>query len=237
VPYGHPMVDPKPLRPRARRESSLGKLIERVSVDIVDLRVLETELSAIGPVEVKSDQFDGEGASVDAFTEHGYRSLEDLSLYARNPDNYSQALSLDLNRERAFIYNHDRSDHLLAGVELRAEQICRARVRRSGVWGERLCIPLFFLTILVGCLSVAVASEAQRAGATTISAWWLVAVGVCLALALTAAALSKFVRGEILLVSREEAPGWLVRNRDGLLVQIVGGAVVLVLGFVLGRVS
>jgi hypothetical protein len=231
------MDDPKPLRPRARLEKNRGRFLNRVAVDIVDLRVIETELLPIGPVKVTSDQFEGEAASVDEFAKQGYKSLEHIKIEAKNPDKYLQNLSVDFDRDRAFIHSLDNSDHLLAAVELRVEQICRARVRRSGLWAARLTLPLVAL-VAVGILALSVvAGELEDRGETTMPVWWLAMPVVPLLLACATGTVAKVAKGEILLVSRDEAPGWFARNRDGLAVQFLGGVGVLVLGIVIGRLS
>jgi hypothetical protein len=109
------MVEPKPLRPRARRGGSTGKTVERVSLDIVDLRVIESELSAIGPIILTSEQFEGEAASVDEFTNHDLQSLDELSFSVQDPETFRRPISVDLTRERAFIWIRDTS-HALAGA-------------------------------------------------------------------------------------------------------------------------
>jgi hypothetical protein len=227
------MVEPKPLRPRARRGGSTGKTVERVSLDIVDLRVIESELSAIGPIILTSEQFEGEAASVDEFTNHDLQSLDELSFSVQDPETFRRPISVDLTRERAFIWIRDTS-HALAGAQLQVEQILRTRRRRVGVWAERVTLPLCFAAPL-SFLALATFAGERKNGQDVLAVGWLVIPLGLLLLALAAGMTSRFTRGQILLVPRQQAPGWLTRNRDALIVQILGGAVLLLLGVVIGR--
>lgn len=47
-------------------------------------------------------------------------------------------------------------------------------------------------------------------------------------------AIARMCPGKIMLESRDAVPGWFKRNRDGLSVQVIGGAVVLFIGIGIG---
>lgn len=221
------------IRPRVRVAGDDSRTVERVALDIVDIRALQAEMAALGPVELTSEQFSGEAESVDEFLGHGRTSLEHLRIESRSTDVW-RSLSVTMDRERAHIFTHGDDDHLLAGVQLRVEQILRGRSRVFAVFVSHMTFPLGLAAFAALSVIASLMETSDSAGATVPSEILLLpaALGI---LALVGWIVSKTAQGEILLVPREERPGWMKRNRDSLMVQVLGGVVVLIAGIAIGR--
>jgi len=202
----------------------------------MDLRAIETEISAIGPVQVSSDDFEGTVASIEEFTHTGAKTLKTVKFRA---ENYSPGRYVDLtvlvDTESAFLSGSD-DDHQVAGVQIKIEQILKSRQRRFIVACSRTIAPLIFVgASSVFGASVAIAVLVKSSRASTILA--LVVCAVLVALGLVFWAVGRFMRGEIMLELREARPTWFARNRDALVVQTIVGVVLLGVGYLLGRVT
>jgi len=202
----------------------------------MDLRAIETEISAIGPVQVSSDDFEGTVASIEEFTHTGAKTLKTVKFRA---ENYSPGRYVDLtvlvDTESAFLSGSD-DDHQVAGVQIKIEQILKSRQRRFIVACSRTIAPLIFVgaSFFFGA-SIVAAVLVKSSRASTILA--LVVCAVLVALGLVFWAVGRFMRGEIMLELREARPTWFARNRDALVVQTIVGVVLLGVGYLLGRVT
>lgn len=207
--------------------------MRRTRLDIMDLRAIETEISAIGPVQVSSDEFEGTAASIEEFTDTGAKTLKTVQFSAENysPDR-GVRLVVVVDTDSAFLTGSD-DDHQVAGVQIKIEQILKSRQRRFIVACSRTIAPLIFFGAFI-CLTVA-AVLPKSSRASTILA--LVVCAVLAALGLVFLAVGRFVRGEIMLELREARPTWFARNRDALVVQTIVGVVLLGVGYLLGRVT
>lgn len=205
----------------------------RPRLDIMDLRAIETEISAIGPVEVSSEEFEGKAASIDEFARTGAKTLKTVKFRAENytPGRYVQ-LTVLIDAESAFLTGSG-DDHQVAGVQITIEQLLRSRQRRFVVACRRTIAPLVFFGASI-CLMVAVVlPKTSRADIIL-----LLAIGVALgALGLAVWSVGKFVRSEIMLEMREARPTWLARNRDAVVVQTIVGIVLLGAGYLVGRTT
>ena len=77
----------------------------------MDLRAIETEISAIGPVEVSSEEFEGKAASIDEFARTGAKTLKTVKFRAENytPGRYVQ-LTVLIDAESCLLYTSDAAD-------------------------------------------------------------------------------------------------------------------------------
>ena len=199
----------------------------------MDLRAIETEISAIGPVQVSSEDFEGTVASIEEFTHTGAKTLKTVKFRAEDfsPGRYVD-LTVLIDTESAFLSGSD-DDHQVAGVQIKIEQILKSRQRRFIVACSRTIAPLIFLGAFICLMVASVLAKSSRA--STILA--LVVCAVLAALGLVSWAVGRFVRGEIMLELREARPTWFARNRDALVVQTIVGVVLLGVGYLLGRVT
>ena len=69
------MTESTPLRPRGPKSKRDYRFIDRPRLDINDLLAIENEMGSIGSVRVTSDQFTGEGSSVNEFRKTDFRNL------------------------------------------------------------------------------------------------------------------------------------------------------------------
>jgi hypothetical protein len=197
----------------------------------MDLRAIETEVSAVGPVEVTSDQFDGKAETIEEFVQSGARSLDSLDFRAyRQKLRIGDHVWVSIDGDRAYL-GGDTNDHQVAGVLSKVEQIMRVRQRTfaehcssSAPW---IIGPSFSLLA-----SAALLTSGQREKLPV--AVWAVAAAV-LAAGVAAALVGRFAHGGILLESRESTPSWFRRNRDEIVVQLAVALFVLAIGYVLGR--
>lgn len=199
----------------------------------MDLRAIETEISAIGPVQVSSDEFEGTAAGIEEFTHTGAKTLKTVKFSAENnsPGRYIH-LAVLVDTDHAFLTGSD-DDHQVAGVQIKIEQILKSRQRRFIVACSRTIAPLIFLGAFICLMVASVLAKSSRA--STILA--LLVCAVLAALGLVFWAVGRFVRGEIMLELREARPTWFARNRDALVVQTIVGVVLLGVGYLLGRVT
>ena len=203
----------------------------------MDLRAIETEISAIGPVQVSSDEFEGTAAGIEEFTHTGAKTLKTVKFRA---ENYSPGRYVDLtvlvDTESAFLSGSD-DDHQVAGVQIKIEQILKSRQRRFILACSRTIAPLIFVgaSFFFGASMVAAVLVKSSRASTTLAL--VVVCAVLVALGLVFWAVGRFVRGEIMLELREARPTWFARNRDALVVQTIVGVVLLGVGYVLGRVT
>ena len=233
------------LRPRGPKEERF-KVVPRVLLDITDLRAIENELSVVGPVEVTSDEFQGTAASIDEFVQTGAKSLESVAFSADIPRERpasrpvdfpdlpgSPGLKVSVSKDRVYVHTFASENRLVSGVAVKVEQICRARSRRLAEKLPNLAFGFAGLGFVLWAISGAFEGQDKR---VTTTAAALILSGVALLLCAAIAALvAKFSKGGILLVRREERPGWFQRNKDGLAVQVIGGLVVLGAGILIGR--
>ena len=221
------------LRPRGPKPKAQGRLVRRTRLDIMDLRAIETEIGAIGPVKVSSDEFEGTAASIEEFALTGAKTLKTLSFVA---ENYTPGrpvrLDVLIDTESAFLTGSE-DDHQVAGVVIKIEQILRSRQRRVVVRCRRTIAPLVFLGAWI-CLMVALVLSKNSRGSMLIA---LALSAVLAALGVAAWTFGKFARGDIILELREARPTWFARNRDTLVVQTMVGIVLLGVGFLLGKAA
>lgn len=226
------MSEIQPLRPRGPKSRDYLR-VKRVRLDITDLRAIETALHGIGDVEVTSEQFAGKGQSIDDFIPTGAKTLKhvmlDGSSYINGKYSYLRVM---LDPTKAFL-SGSPDDHLVAGVILSIEQILRSRQRRFAKFcadylaSGGLLSGLFAL-FLAGLVSTGKNAKPELGLKIAVPGFIAVTIG------LAAFVIGRMYPGEILLVSRDAVPGWFKRNRDGLTVQVVGGAVVLFIGIGIG---
>jgi hypothetical protein len=227
-------MSPEPtLRPRGPKPKAQGRSVQRTRLDIMDLRAIETEISAIGPVKVSSDEFEGTAASIEEFARTGAKTLKTLTFTAENstPGRYVRLVVM-IDTESAFL-SELGDDHQVAGVEIKIEQILKSRQRRFVVACRRTITPFVLLGAWI-CLMAAAALSKSSRGSALIA---LALAATLFALGLAAWMVGKFARGDIILESREARPTWFARNRDPLVVQTLVGIVLLVVGFLLGKVT
>jgi hypothetical protein len=227
-------MSPEPtLRPRGPKPKAQGRLVRRTRLDIMDLRAIETEISAIGPVKVSSDEFAGTAASIEEFALTGAKTLKTLTFEAENstPGRFVR-LWVIIDTESAFL-TEIGDDHQVAGVEIKIEQILKSRQRRFVLACSRTIAPLVFLGASI-CLMVAVVLPKNSRGSIIIA---LALSAALAALGLAAWTVGKFARGDIILELREARPTWFARNRDTLVVQTLVGMVLLGVGFLLGKAA
>jgi hypothetical protein len=206
-------------------------MLHRVRVDLTDLRSIETELSVIGPLEIKSDQVEGTAESIEEFTRLDVEQLDSITMTATKKDTW-RYLRVNIDRETAFLTGSD--DALIAGVRGSVEQLLRRRRLRFVQFLATAGTPLFaflgFTGAGAGIAAIASDGGSGAVGVLLVGGGFLIAAGV-------AFILGRVQTGQVLLVSRAAQPGWFKRNRDGLIVQTVGGLIVLVVGFVAGRLT
>ena len=124
-------MSPEPaLRPRGPKPKAQGRLVPRTRLDIMDLRAIETEIGAIGPVKGSSDEFEGTAASIEEFALTGAKTLKTLTFAAENstPGRFVR-LWVIIDTESAFL-TETGDDHHVAGLEIKIEQILKSRQRR-----------------------------------------------------------------------------------------------------------
>jgi hypothetical protein len=221
------------LRPRGPMSKAQGRLVRRTRLDIMDLRAIETEIGAIGPVKVSSDEFEGTAASIEEFARTGAKTLKTVRFQAENstPGRFVR-LFVMIDTESAFLTGSE-DDHQVAGVEIKIEQILRSRQRRFVVACSRTIAPLVLCGSFI-CLMVAVVLPKTSRGSILIALTLFAALA---ALSLAAWTVGKFARGDIILELREVRPTWFARNRDTLIVQTLVGIVLLGVGFLLGKAT
>jgi hypothetical protein len=222
------------LRPRGPKSKDY-LFVKRVRLDITDLRAIETALHGIGDVEVTSEQFAGKGQSIDDFIPTGAKTLEHVMLegsnHAYGKPQYSY-LRVMLDPTKAFL-SGSADDHLVAGVILSIEQILRSRQRRFAKFcADYLAsiglMPGLAALFLAGLVGTGKNAKPELGFELAVPGFIAVTIG------LAAFVIGRLCPGEIMLVSRDAVPGWFKRNRDGLIVQVVGGAVVLFIGIGIG---
>lgn len=223
------MPDVPSLRPRGpQAKTSLH--LQRVRLDITDLRAIETELHGIGDLEVTSDQFEGKAKSIDEFVLTGVKTLSHVVFGASSygaADPQPKYLTVTLEPTDAYVRGSD--DRIIAGVFVNIELLLRSRQRRLVQW---CASNLPIAGILVGMPFVlATGLLATHIPLSSVLLVYLIAV-ICLAIA--GVVIDRMCPGAILLESRDAVPGWFKRNRDGLSVQVIGGAVVLFIGIGIG---
>lgn len=221
------------LRPRGPKSRDCLR-VKRVLLDITDLRAIESVLHRIGDVEVTSDQFEGKGQSIDDLLPTGAKTLAHVMLegsnYVYGKPSYSY-LRVMLDPTKAFL-SGSPDDHLVAGVIVSIEQILRSRQRRVATFcadhlasgGLILGSLLMFLAVIVGTGS----RNANLSMSLALAGFTAMGTGIF------AFAIAQFCPGKIMLESRDAVPGWFKRNRDNLIVQVGGGAVVLFIGVGIG---
>lgn len=125
----------------------------------MDLRAIETEMSAIGPMEVTSDEFDGTVSSIEEFLKTGALSLKSVQ-FRSSAFSATRHVSLYVvvDEERAFITGSD-DDHEVAGVQARVEQILRARQPKFALACGSAAPWLFLPFITMGAIGTALLSS------------------------------------------------------------------------------
>lgn len=226
---------PRP-RPRARRVGGRNVWLDRVDLDLIDLRTIETEMAALGWARVESDQFEGRAESVDAFAGQGIRSVDSLNISGHADDFSFGLVSLRLSEGGSALLTLDRPDDpRAAGVHAHVEQFLRTRVRKVGRFASRAAAPLFFGSLVVLSLVFSYADAQFESGATHVSNWWLVPPAALFLGSVGAGLTARALRGRVLLVTRDEVPGWLSRNRDNLSTNLVVALVTAVVTFAVTR--
>ncbi|MBM9466974.1 hypothetical protein [Nakamurella leprariae] len=219
------------LRYRGPRREGIG-LIDRVVLDLSDLKFIEDELRSIGALEVTSDEYSGRAKSVEDFVVEGVKSLDSVR-FSATPHQKFHSLSVSVNRLYASVYSSMEDDRAVEGVRRVLEDFLRTRVRRfyrfaSGV-GTALGLLGFALFTVAGTL---VREGDQRPSGAT---YWLLGVGaVAILLGGGAVLYASTAKGAIWLVRREDRPGWIRRNRDVLTVQVVSNVIALAVGVFVG---
>ncbi|WP_020391712.1 hypothetical protein [Kribbella catacumbae] len=206
------MATGKPLRPRGPKNDA-PIYISRVRLDITDLQAIETAMSAIGAIEITSDQVDGVAETMDEFKVLSLPALDTIKFRADRTDPYGY-LILMIDRKGAFL-NQSGSNPVIAGVRVSLEQLLRSRQRRAvqhlARWGWAAVSVVGAIALSVGAVLTAGEGKNVRIGISLATG----GVGLYL-LSLLLYLGTKRLTGEILLESRTARPGWFARNRDGL---------------------
>ncbi|WP_066587809.1 hypothetical protein [Cellulomonas timonensis] len=212
---------------RLRAESSRAPVVRRPRPDILDLRAIQTELRALGEVTITSSAIEGEAGDIDDVVALGIQSLNDLRMVGSTlaPHRW---LTVSLDRDVARTSGPEH-DSLVAGVELRVLGILRPHRNRVAQWCDTWA-PLAVIGV-----SVLASILADLASDGTSVGLQITAVGVVVAVAMMMFGWRS--KGRIMLVRRDDAPSWLARNRDSLIVDSLVGVLLLVGGFVLGKAA
>ena len=200
----------------------------------MDLRAIQTEVSAVGPVEVTSDQFSGTAETIEDFVAESARTSLDTLKFRANREWKSGGeyvwASVSITRDEAFL-GGATDDHQVAGVLSKVEQIMRVRQRRLAA---RCADTAPLMMALSSPVALSAALLRSDGPGYVVTALWSIAATM-IAGAIVTGLIGKFARGGISLESRDAAPTWFQKNRDAILVQLAVGLVLLVVGFALGR--
>jgi len=188
-------------------------------------------MSALGPIIVTSEEFEGEASSIDEFLASGAKTLNDLRIKATGERN-GHSVRVWIDPRYAHVTG-TRHDHLVAGVQIKVEQILRSRQHRFA----RMCGLAGYPAMAGGLMALALDLAVGSSSSALRRAAWPseIGAGVVVVLGVIAVVIGRTVRGQILLDNRENRPSWFVRNRDALFVQVLVGVLILGLGYVLGK--
>ena len=226
--YSSHMTGLMSLRPRGQKAKSDFRFIERPRLDINDLLAIERNMSSIGKVRVTSEQFTGEKKSVADFFTTEYRGLESIDFDVSAADYSSMHVSLDSSR--AYVTGAE-GNRDIARVRSQVEVLVAMRSRKVVTRAAQAAKYLFMLGFWLGVLGVFTKLNDKRSMG---NAFYIASVGFTVLSGLLYV-VGRVCKGEISLSPRREQLSWWRRNRDRLLVQVLGGAVLVGLGFFLGK--